>query len=265
MEKKQNFFNLISAQRDYHFVAFKFKTRYSLAQYWKECGKTTMTTAYDDDDINIEHVSFVSDRLYYSGLKEDFSVNADKSSPFNYDLFAIHIKKLNTFIFGFPFQAIARDVINSFIQKHFSFGNFVQVDLKRLVRSESLNAETDNFIAKFSGVTLKLSGDLNISSVNLDGAKPLESAIYTTFFKDQIEENNPLCNVEKCSVKFQVQREEQLVSAANIQLDLFGNFKIYMHSNGNTIFNLPEFFLMLDRLKTTINSTSTSNPLYRSK
>ena len=265
MEQKQKLFALISSQRDYHFVAFRFQTKFSLSQYWRECGNASIINSYDTEDELIEHAKYTSDRLYYGGFSQDFSVNANRSAPYQYDLFAIQIKRLNIFLFGFPFQAIAKDIIDDFMPRHFSNGKFQKIDLKRLVKTELKDAEEEAYNAKFGGVAIKLSGDLNITSVNLDGLKPLESDIYTQFFKSSIENDSAYCSVEKCVIKFQIKHEDHFISAANIHLDLFGNFKFYMHRTGSTIYNLPMFFHMLDKYKTIIPTTSTSNPIYRSK
>lgn len=266
MATKKPFFNLIAAQRYFHFVAFKFNKTYSAQQYWRECGETKEVTTFESDTYKIEYANFVSHDEYYNGSKVDYSVNLNHAAPFHYDLFCIEIKQSNTFILGFPFQTLAKKIIDAFIKKHYDDGYFVKADLRKMVKANTLVNDNDEFFARFSGVELKLTGDLNITSVNLDGDKPLESDLYKEYFKEHIENDNIACKVEKCAVKLGIVSSDLIpLSAANIHLDLFGNFKIYIHGSGNNVFTLPYLFEIFKSIDSLNNASSSSNPINRVK
>jgi hypothetical protein len=265
MKNKQDFFDLISPQRYFHLVAFKFEAGYSTQAYWKDSQQTIVSvTSYDTPDFKIEYAKIKSTETYFTGIK-DYSVNKDGKSPFNYDLFVIELKSENLFVFGFPFKGLAKTIVEHLLSKQFlERGKFIKTDLNKLIRiNHEASLSDEYFSAHFSGVQLKLTGDLNITSVNLDGDMPLDSMIYKTFFKEKIQEGNPECKLEKCSHKCGTILDSDTIPKAksNIHSDTFGNYRMYVHSGGNNIFTIPFFFNLLENVHCTV--LTSSNPIER--
>ncbi|MET3980679.1 hypothetical protein ABIB62_003283 [Mucilaginibacter sp. UYP25] len=266
MEKK-NYFNLISAQRYFHLVALNITEQYSTVDYYKNFGnyqRSKNHTIHQTKDFVIEHVRIITDTPYYGGTK-DYSVKNDGLAPFNYDLFTIELKPLNILILGFPFKFLAKDILENLIRnKLLQHANFIKPDLTKLIKENNDSAlMLNNFSSHFSGVELSLNGDTNISSVNLDGDRPLDSTVYKTFFYNLIQRDE--CSLEKCSLKNEILEETTDIpkTKSNIHLDLFGNYKLYIHGSGNNIFTIPSFFKALTEyqcIKTTL-----TNPIIRLK
>lgn len=248
MVKSKSFFSLLSAKRYYHLIAFKAEKDYSIKKFWDDCdvsNKSSVDSSYKIDEFEIELGKILSNLQFYNG-GEDYSVNSDGNPPFQYELFAIEIKQLRLFIFGFPFKSLAKTVIESLIveKKLLNKGSFLRTNLNKLIK---INHKTDfvneMFSSYFSGVELTLTGDTNITSVNLDGDKPLESVLYKTVFLNKIIEDE--CKLEKCSLKFETtsnNNNDIPKTRSNVHIDLFGNYKLYVHGSGNNIFTIPYMF-----------------------
>lgn len=253
MEKKV-LFNLVSAQRYYHLVAFKADSSYSIQSFWNECGieksKEGQIT-YDLPSFKIEYRKILSNIPYYNGEK-DYSVNSDGLPPFNYDMFALEIKDSQIFIFGFPFKLLAKAVLRNLIENNrlVSKGSFIKVDLNKLIKINSDKTLTEGlFSTRFIGIELTITGDTKITSVVLDGDEPLKSTLYKETFSKLIIEDK--CKVEKCSLKCETIKNDLVdipKTKSNIHIDLFGNYKLYIHGTGNNIFTIPLIFNLLGNL-----------------
>jgi len=251
----EKYFDLISSQRYYHLIAFKFETKYSTQNYWKDCGissKKNNFPLHDNSEFRIEQERIVTNIPYYNG-ERDYSVNGDGKEPYHYDLFVIELKKLNIFVFGFPFKFLAKTILKNLIdnKKLITKGSFVKPLLDKLIK---LNSNTDfvdtSFAYHFSGLELMLTGDTNITSVNLDGDRPLDSPLYKNVFKKLIEGDE--CKLEKCSLKCETLKDDSRSipkTRGNIHLDLAGNYKLYIHGSGNNIFTIPFIFSVLKKTK----------------
>lgn len=256
MKGTSNYFELVSGQRYYHVVAFEVNSNlYSLQAFWRDCGVLKRNNIISNDMFNavIEQGKLITEIRYHFG-DEDFSIDGNDKAPFQYDIFAINIKRFNILIFGFPFKAMARVFLEKMIdqKKILSKGNFVKPDLDKLIKqsNKGLHFSNDFFTTHFSGVELILTGETNISSVNLDGDRPLESNLYRNVFLQKVEDNE--CKLEKCSLKcetFDNESKNIPKSKSNIHLDLFGNYKLYVHGSGKNLFTIPFLFELLAKSK----------------
>lgn len=252
--EKQVLFNLVSAQRYYHLVAFKPDSSYSIQSFWNECGIQRSQEGhinYDLPNFKIEYRKVISNIPFFNGDK-DYSVNKDGLPPFNYDMFGLEIKKSNVFIFGFPFKLLAKTVLRNLIENKrlISKGSFVKADLNKLIKINSDRTLTEGaFTSRFIGIELTITGDTKITSVYLDGDEPLKSTLYNNVFSKLINEDK--CKVEKCSMKCETSMDESLnipKTKSIIHIDLFGNYKLYIHGTGNNIFTIPLIFNLLGNL-----------------
>lgn len=268
MKDTISYFDSYSGQRYYHVVAYESNNNlYTLQSFWKDCGilKKENIISHDLENFVIEQGKLVTDIKYHFG-EEGFSLNDDDKAPYKYDLFAVRLKKQNLLIFGFPFKNIAREKLQKIIgqKKILEKGNFIKTDLNKLIKHSNKQTQfsNDSFITHFSGVELVLTAETNISSVNLDGDMPLESNLYRNVFLDKVENNE--CKLEKCSLKCEtIEHKSNSIpkTKSNIHLDLFGNYKFYVHQSGKNIFTIPFLFEMLSKLKCL--KTTLINPILR--
>lgn len=259
---KANYFEFLTAQRYFHLVALKVGTDYSIESYWRDSGvgrKRRKYRTYDFPDFKVEQVRIQSETPYYFGSL-DYSVNGDKQPPYQYDLFAIELKKQGILVLGFPFRQLAKTVLNNLIDGLSSKlkGIFNRADINKLIKT---NHEIDfierQFTAYFATIDLRLTGDSKITSVNLDGDRPMESDLYKDVFKGLLEQE--YCKLDKCSIKLETigDGEEMPKTRSIVHIDKFGNYKLYIHGSGNNIFTIPYMFNLLRRhkcLETTFNN-----------
>ncbi|WP_316849631.1 hypothetical protein [Pedobacter agri] len=264
MENKRNFFDLVSSQRYFHLIALKLNKRYTLSDYWNQCGLTDVTSKtlrYEDSNFCIEHRRIKTDISFYNGEK-DFSLNGDGNPPYSYDLFAIEMPSDSLIILGFPFKFLAKTILYDLIGKYnlLTKASFLKCDLNKLIKHNTDYVySSDKFNSYFSAVDLILTGDTNITSVALDGDKPLESILYRTFFHDRVHKDE--CMLERCAIKCELLKDLPKTKS-NVHMDITGNFKLYVHGSGNNIFTIPYLFSALnelDCLKQTI-----TNPINKS-
>lgn len=259
------FFDFKTAGRYFHVIVFKFDSKYSLRSFWRDCRvevKTSVSSMYEDEEIIIEKQSFVSPIQYYFG-ESDYSLLQNKAAPFSYDLFAIQIKGQDIFIVGFPFKSLARDVVKSLIveKRYKTKGSFLKPNLGKVLKdTDSQNFGNGIISCSFSWLSMVITGDTNITSINLGGDYPLESALYRKNFKRMIDENisTPENGIIRCELSG-LSEGKLPNTRANIHLDNYGNFKLYLHASGKNIFTLPFLILTLKSLKC-LTSTIT-NPL----
>jgi hypothetical protein len=261
---KTVYFNLVNPQRYFHLVAIKSENNYSLNSYWKDCGVEKQNVFKVETNFSntlIEYAKYISSIPYHLG-DQDYSTNRDNSPPYNYDLFAIHNTELNIFIFGFPFKNLGKVILNGLISNGLTKkSNFIRPDLNELIKKIStITLDTDVFSSEFSLLELILTGETNVSTVILDGDSPLKSSLYKDFFLPKINQDE--CKLERGSLQCNLNvNEGDLKTNANVHLDLFGNYKVYIHSSGKNIFTLP--FLFQSLVKSSFVKYTTVNPLVR--
>ncbi|MGH9762630.1 MAG: hypothetical protein ACREAC_17555, partial [Blastocatellia bacterium] len=159
-------------------------------------------------------------------------------------------RSLNISILGFPFKKMIVDMVSRLVNKFDlrSSGNFVNVDMAKLIRAHEEDSDQSYGHSQFylAGVDLTVSGNRYLSTVKLQGDKALESDLYITYFKPKIHKDKS--RLEKCTMKCKVSTDSQdghprIVSS--IHIDKFGNFKLYVHSDGRNLIALPPIFEFL--------------------
>jgi len=261
----QKYFDLDTFKRYFHLITFKSDKKYSAINFLQDIGATIKETSQFSIDFSftIYQSEIISNVPYYNGDK-DYSLNKDGQPPYKYDLFAVHMFSMNMFVIAFPFKHLAKTSLNNLIEtkKIMSKGSFVKCDINKLLIENSENDLSDeNFTSYFSGLDLTLTGDEKLSSVNLDGDKPLQSNLYKQVFSKIVDSRK--CHLERCSLQCRlINQVENIPKAkANIHVDLFGNYKMYVHGSGKNIFTIPYLFTLLsfkECLKLTL-----SNPIDR--
>ena len=248
-----NIVSLLFPRRYFHLVALRIDSQYSIREFWNDCEisvKRKEACALENSEFIVSQNTITSDIRFYN-TEDDFSINQNGEPPFHYDIFAILLKQSNLLIVGFPFRLLAKSTIANLIS-HKSLlkkGNFVKANLNNLIK---VNPFTDffeeNFTSYFSSLDLTLTGDTNITSVNLDGDKPLESTLYKSVFLKLINEDE--CKLERCTLKCETTPNNSnniIKSKANIHVDQFGNYKFYIHGSGKNIITIPYIFTMLNK------------------
>jgi hypothetical protein len=246
-------FKLSSSQRYFHLIVFKPDGKnYSLEEFWKDAKilvKNLDKKIYSSNELKIQVGKYVTDTPLYSD-GDGYSVIEGTTPPYHYDILAMEIKTLNSFVLGFPFKTLAKIVVSNLIDKSgiFSKGSFIKPNLDKLIR---INNNDDFSYNRYSSwctdLTLNISSDENLSSINLDGDYPLDSALYKDVFLNLIKKKE--ATVDRCTLKFLTELDESgqiPITKSNIHADLFGNYKLYVHSSVKNIFTIP---FLLDLLE----------------
>ncbi|NLU92310.1 hypothetical protein [Chitinophaga sp. Ak27] len=253
MENKSVYFDLISGQRYFHLIALKVESDYSPDLFWKDSGfssKRKKIRSHDFNEFTVDQSRIITETSYYNG-EIDYSINKNGEPPFQYDLFVIQLKKSGILVIGFPFKQLAKFIVKNLFESSIikSKGSFAKATINKLIK---INHEND-FVYKlysshFSSIDLTLTGETNITSINLDGEQPLESWLYKKTFKDLIERDE--CKLEKCALRFttyNADNSEIPKTKSIIHVDHYGNYKLYIHGNGNNIFTIPHMFNLLKK------------------
>lgn len=261
----EQYFEFKTAKRYFHIVAFKFESKFTIRNFWKDCDINLVSqkpAVHDSDEVRIEQIWMNSEKQYYFG-EIDYSVNQNLKAPYRYDLFAIELKRQNVFIFGFPFKSLAKELMRKLTEErnYKTKGAFLKPNLGKLIRdTNSQDFGNDLGTGYFSSLSITITGDQNITSIDLGGDRPLESSLYKKNFKRLIEEEQS--HVEKGIVRCQTTDDEMIGiprTRSNIHLDHFGNFKMYVHGSGKNLFTLPFIFTALKATKCLQNTLT--NPL----
>ncbi len=264
MENIKAFFTLVSAQRYFYLIAFKVDNEYNTSSFWKDCGfsidKKSISN-YEVKDFKIEKQCIITPKAYHTGDK-NYSVNKYPDPPFNYDVFVLTLKKLKILIFGFPFKSLASIIMENLINRDLiAKGNFVKADINKLIKiNHNSDFINDSYSAHFVGLELTLTGDTDLSTVYLDGDSPLQSSLYKNVFLKLIDDNKS--KLDNCTIKFEtftIKKEITPKSKANLHIDLFGNYKFYVHLNGNNLFTIPYLFDLLNEKDCLLSASQ--NPL----
>jgi hypothetical protein len=258
-------FDIKTAKRYFHMVAFKFDSKFNLRNYWRDCSfemDGNSTVVHDSGKIRLEKHSIISDIQYYFG-ETDYSLNGENEAPYRYDLIAVELKEYNIFIFGYPFKLLAKDIIKRLIEdkRYKAKGSFLKPNLDQLIKlTNSQDFGNEDATCYFSSLSMILTGDTKISSIDLEGDKPLESSLYRRNFKKMIDED--FSKVEKGIIKCEIETELPdgiPKTRSNIHLDHYGNFKMYVHGTGKNVYTVPFLLTILsdfDCLQATL-----TNPL----
>jgi hypothetical protein len=274
MIKEGTNFNLIIDQRYYYFVTLHDIGGYSLNEFWNQTGSPIIQIKQTDDfnvsDIEIQHKRIKSNIPYPRGkLLEATSISGNGSGPYIYDILAVRTTFDNEsyFALAFPFHALARDILEKAINTHNLRHkcNILKVNLPALILNKDLQFSAGEFRTNVSGLQVIISDDPALSSLSIGGDNPMESAIYKNYLDDPIKKGKMI--VDQCILKCEFELQEtnlklyQRKKRAQIHIDAFGNFKFYMHINGDNFITIP---YLIQRLKQLNCLSSTSiNPLIR--
>lgn len=269
MKTKSKLFDFVTAKRYYYLVAFKRDNFFSIKNFYNNCGferSSHFHSSHEFNDFRIDHQRIISNEPFHIGDR-DFSIENNGKPPYNYDLFVVEIKKLNILIFGFPFKLLALTITNKLINDYNLLlnGSFVKLNLDKLVKNyHNSDFITDFISVKFTGIEFTYIGDPKLSGVHLVGDNPLRSNLYKNVFVDLLNDN--LCKIECCNLKCDTFKKEELdipKTKSNMYVDLFGNFKIYLHGSGNNILTIPWIFDLFNENDCMI--TTLSNPINKLK
>ncbi|RNC86261.1 MAG: hypothetical protein ED556_08160 [Winogradskyella sp.] len=245
-------FNLINPQRYFHVVVFNNENDFFNKRLLKILNFEVEFSYNDIDNVEINQLSIVSNLPFYRGEK-DFSVNSDGKAPFKYDSILINQKSLGISMLCLPFKLLAKVIVEKLINDHnvLAKNNFVKVDLNKLIKSNHNHTDyyTEDLTYFFSSINLTLKEESTLSSVKLDGDKPIDSSLYKEVFKNKI--NDGKCSLEKCVLKLNTSISENSnvpKTKAAVHIDTFGNYKLYVHTSGNNTVTLPLLFENLEQM-----------------
>ncbi len=194
----------------------------------------------------IQRLRVNSDYQYYRGLLDE-----NERDQLVFDGVLFNHKELNISLLGFPFKKMTADMVSRLMSKFAleSTGDFVSVDMRKLILAHEEEPEQSYHDSDFflAGVDLTVSGNQYLSTVKLQGDRPLESDLYKAYFKKKVDAEKS--HLEKCTMKCKVKRDSLPRLISSIHIDKFGNFKLYVHSSGRNLETLPDIFEFLDSIK----------------
>lgn len=249
-------------QHYFHFVVLSNTGRFTLSDYWRHLGKTQTTKnpmkLYPGYEI--EHRKLKREYPYAGGklLKK---ISTSGHAPYFYDAFALRVKtnKDDYAILAFPFAALARHSVDHLIaDMRIKKGiDYKRADIASLIQRGLTGIGGEHFRAGFVGLQVISRGDPNLSSVTLGGDSPLKSELYQDFLKKPIEQGKkffPEYCVLACELQYMHSTDKQsIVSNHNlrsrVRMDIFGNFKFYVHKGGENIVLIPYLLRELDAMK----------------
>jgi hypothetical protein len=265
-------------QRYFHFIALRDISGYKLSDYWNQLGniRTKKSPYIYEQDFEIQHRQLESDYPYTRGqLLEAVSVSGDGSPPYLYDVFALKVKVVNQtyLVFAFPFVTLAREMINNLLYKHNlrKKGDIQKVDVPLLVKKGDTELGSDSFHSHIVGLKVVIADDPDLSNLSLEGDNPLKSMLYQKFLQDPIQQGDytPERCVLACELQWPSENSNQTIVSnvkkrkirSKMHMDLFGNFKFYVHKGGENFITIPYLLQILFELNC-LNNVS-MNPLSR--
>lgn len=241
---------LKQTQRYYHFVVLKGSGKRIGAGFFNRARIKKRKAIALDSGSTMQPLYVTSDYQYYRG-SEDYSESGNGLAPFVFEAILFDCPNLDITILGFPFKKLTVDMVRLLVSDFgiLAGGNFVKADMASLIRANDeytdLYFHEDHYF--LAGVYLSISGDSFLSTVKMEGDKPLDSDIYKNYFKPKIESNE--CHLEKCILKGRIDlkpKGESIKVLSTIHMDKFGNYKLYVHSQGKNLASVPSIFEFLD-------------------
>jgi hypothetical protein len=254
---------IIQAQRYYHLVALKGSRSLLKKQFFIDWRINEVENFKVEKDFNLVQLSILTDTRYHAG-EFDYSLNKDNKPPYKYDFILIENSKNDILILCLPFKNLMKNICFELELNYeiLSQSNFLKVDMNKLIKS---NTGHTDYIFKnnhfyFGGIFLSMAGDSYLSTVKLEGDKPLDSEIYKDYFINKI--NKLECKLEKCILKCSVElvQDSQISNArSSIHFDKYGNYKLYIHANGANLITIPALFDFLHDINCIIETPN--NPV----
>jgi hypothetical protein len=242
--------NFIASQRYFHVIAFNGASKAFNKKILNSINVTERTNLKDIkfDNILLKRFKISSGKPYHTG-SEDFSFDNNGVAPFIYDFLLLELLKEKITFLCFPFKKLSKDVITELLLKQslLKYGKFLKVDLNKLLKEDTpTNYLTENISYFFNSVELGLLGELDLSTVKLEGDKPLNSSLYKEVFKEKIFSDS--VRVEKLGLKSNsaISTNDSIPKVnSSIHFDNYGNYKIYVQSSCENIITVPLIFSSL--------------------
>ncbi|MGZ5483668.1 MAG: hypothetical protein ACXWID_17000 [Pyrinomonadaceae bacterium] len=236
-------------QRYFHFVALTGSARDRIrSRFYTDQRIDREKPIKISADASVQKLRVESQYQYYRGFLDN-----NDPDQLIFDGVLFNHTRLGISLLGFPFKKMIADMVSRLVHKFNlpSTGNFVNVDMRKFIEAHENDSDQSYAHSQFflAGVDLMLYGDRYLSTVKLQGDKPLESDLYIEYFKDKIHENES--RLEKCTMKCKISEDSQPDSPriiSSFHIDKFGNFKIYVHSDGRNLMTLPRIFDFLDSI-----------------
>jgi hypothetical protein len=269
-------FDLLVDQRHFYFIAVRDLAGYRLADYWAQIGSVTTVRGQTDvvcPGLEIQHRQLRSELAYPRGKPlEIVSVSKDGSPPYLYDVFAIRLRfhAKTYFVFVFPFAALAREIVDRLIITYNLRRrcDLLRVDLPLLIQHSELPSEVKQVRTNIVGLQVTVPDDPALSSLSLGGDNPMKSSIYRSFLQEPIRKGTTILEqcILACELQLSGENPDQLAvdqrkSRARVHLDAFGNFKFYLHINGENLITVP--YLIQRLISLDCLDTVSINPLHR--
>lgn len=237
-------FDLYLEQRYFHFVAVEVSNAYNLDDYWHQIGETIVSMGQETAPgigLKIQHSQVTSSKAYSRGnVLASISSTRNGKQFYTYDLFACEtpVEEARYFVFAFPFAALAKAIVNRLIKEHdlHKNCNLQAVDVPGLVLHDDLSLTQDGFQTHITGLNLVTKGDDNISSIKLRGDNPLQADVYLDSLQDQVKFRPKMCVLDcilqLAAAETQGENVTKRRLRAKVHMDIFGNFKFYLHIGG---------------------------------
>ncbi|MDL5051914.1 hypothetical protein QQ054_38570 [Oscillatoria amoena NRMC-F 0135] len=238
----------INDKRYYYFVALEGNLLDLKSIIYNCLNIKTVKNSFNSDSYDIENV-IVESNLQFFNSNQDNSVNGDGQPPFQYTVFIVGIPNSEILVLGFPFKSLAKEITNklSLDRNLLKSGSYLKPRFDDLILLDESKFTNDDWLMNFSSLDLELGGESDVSSVRLSGDRPINSTLYKKTFLSLIKKDE--CSLTGCSLKCQVVSSEYLVtrSRANIHVDLYGNYKFYVHTSGRNVNTIAYLFIFLKK------------------
>jgi hypothetical protein len=241
---------LRQTQRYYHFVALTGSARDRIRNgFYTDQRIDREKSIKLSANVSVQKLRFESQYQYYRGF-----VDTNDPNQLIFDGVLFNHTRLGICLLGFPFKKMIADMVSRLVHKFKlpSTGNFLNVNMTKFIQAHENDSDQSYAHSQFylAGVDLMVSGDRYLSTVKLQGDKPLESDLYIEYFKDKIHTKKS--RLEKCTMKCKISEDSKPDSpriVSSFHIDKFGNFKLYVHSDGRNVLTLPRIFDFLDSIK----------------
>ncbi len=266
----ENFFDLLIKKRYYHFIVLRKIEKYSFSEFWNNIGSIFTGVHYSKNisfkNFEIQHKRLKSNTLFARGaLFKEISLNKDGNPPYLYDLFAIKTSILSDefYLLIFPFSAMARIVIDNLITKHLlrKMCDIITARVPSIILTEDLNIDEEIDTSVVS-LDIVIKDDNNLSLLKIGGDSPLNSDLFKNHVLNNI--NEKYFNPYKCGLSCGLSYSDDSLShsiRSRVHMDIFGNFKFYIHIDGKNLIVLPFFIKRL--ISIDCLNTVSLNPLLR--
>lgn len=261
MIDKESQIKILLDQRYYSFVLMKELKKYSIERYWEKI--STIYNLRNKSDISFSENCIIykaqiltNDQFVKGALLNSISLNKDGKPPYCYDLIVVEvIEKSDTYYaFLFPILNLAKTLLGHLLKDDsiLKFMDFQKVQLAMMLDEPELLIDNNVYpvVSRIINMRMNVASETTISVVNIKGDAPIKSIFYNDVIKQNLSLKNFL--IEYCGFlcELDLQLSESIYKSnsklrARIGADDFGNFKIYLQSNGVNIYIVPYFVRML--------------------